>query len=157
MATTDYFWAEKISPYRLDSQRPGDPDGPVLTIKDLRMNCQLHLSLVVYLFIINFKLASLATNLNLNINDMLPGEGERSNDILKVTKDKGSNLVTLKDKDSAWLNPNLNVFSWPGKRASRSDATSKDGLNSRSQLIWDRNNFTVYIAVYNKTSPSKTR
>ena len=121
------------------------------------MICQLHLTLAVFLLIIKFKLASLATNLNLNINDMLTGEGVRSNYILKVTKDKGSTLVTLKDTDSAWLTPNLNVFSWPGKRAGRSDATNENGLNSRSQLISGRKNFTVYIAVHNKTSASKTR
>ena len=135
------------------------------------MICQLSL---VCLLVINVKLAILTTSvyLDLNITNKLPQEGGKSNDVLKVTKDEGSTWETAEekdstrvspeDKDSAWLTPkykgsNFEIASWPGKRASRSDATSRNGLKTRSQLIWAKKNFTVYLAVHKKTSPSETR
>ena len=135
------------------------------------MICQLSL---VCLLVINFKLASPTASvyLDLNIANKVPGEGGKSNDVLKITKDEGSTWEISEDKDSTrvsseeidstrltpkYKGSNFNIASWPGKRASRSDETSQNGLKTRSQLIWGRKNFTVYLAVHKKTSPSETR
>ena len=131
------------------------------------MICQLSL---VCLLVINVKLAILTTSvyLDLNITNKLPQEGGKSNDVLKVTKDEGSTWETSEETDSTRVSPedkdsakdrgsNFKITSWPGKKASRSDATSQNELKTRSQLIWAKKNFTVYLAVHKKTSPSETR
>ena len=105
--------------------------------------------LIASLLIVNFKLANFTADLNLN---KLPEEGGRGKKgLLKVEKEKlEPSLMSPKDKDN-WSN--INISSWPGKRSGRSEESE---LKTRNELVWSRKNFTAYLAVQNKTSPSMT-